>query len=83
MNGELAALKNGTFWEYKEAQKKKQEELKRNPPVEKPKIEGKKYKDGGCDLMMIIGTALAVQPFNNIVSKSNCPKVLINLENTA
>ena len=60
MNGELAALKNGTFWEYKEAQKKKQEEIKRNPPVEKPKIDGKKYKDGGCDLMIIIGTALAV-----------------------
>ena len=34
--------------------------------------------------MIVIGTALAVAPFNNTVNKakSGCPKVLFNLENT-
>ena len=36
----------------------------------------------GCDLMIVMGTALAVAPFNTIVDESDCPKVLINLENT-
>lgn len=34
------------------------------------------------DLMIVIGTALAVGPFNTIVDKVACPQVLINLENT-
>lgn len=29
----------------------------------------RKYKDGGCDLMIVIGTALAVGPFNQSVNK--------------
>lgn len=41
------------------------------------------FEDGGCDLMIIIGTALAVNPFNFTVNqvKDDCPKVLINLNN--
>lgn len=37
-----------------------------------------------CDLLIVIGTALAVAPFNKIIHsvKDDCPKVLINLENT-
>lgn len=44
----------------------------------------KRYEDGGCDLMFVIGTALAVTPFNQTVfqAEQGCPKVLINLENT-
>ena len=37
-----------------------------------------------CDLLIIMGTALAVQPFNQLpgsVSKK-CPKVLMNMMNT-
>jgi NAD-dependent SIR2 family protein deacetylase len=37
--------------------------------------------EGGCDLMIVIGTALTVNPFASTV-KYKCPKVLINLENT-
>ena len=42
------------------------------------------FEDGGCDLMIVIGTALAVFPFSATVSmaEENCPRVLINLENT-
>lgn len=42
------------------------------------------FEDGGCDLMIVIGTALAVMPFNMAVYAADieCPKVLINLENT-
>ena len=42
-------------------------------------------EETGCDLMIIIGTALAVSPFNNTIMQAEieCPKVLINLENTA
>ena len=36
-----------------------------------------------CDLMIVIGTALAVWPFNMVVDEVNCPQVLINLTNTA
>ena len=59
--------------------KKEEEERLKNA---NPKV--KKYKDGGCDLMFIIGTALAVTPFALSVhkAKNGCPKVLINLENT-
>lgn len=41
------------------------------------------FEHGGCDLMIIIGTALAVFPFNSVVheAEESCPKVLINLEN--
>lgn len=41
------------------------------------------YEHGGCDLMIVIGTALAVFPFNSVIYEANktCPKVLINLEN--
>lgn len=37
-----------------------------------------------CDLMIVMGTGLAVGPFNQMVTtvKDECPKVLINLENT-
>jgi NAD+-dependent protein deacetylase sirtuin 2 len=42
------------------------------------------YEDGGCDLMIVIGTGLAVYPFQMTVLKPDkeCPQVLINLENT-
>ena len=42
------------------------------------------YEDGGCDLMLVMGTALVVKPFNSVIdwAKPDCPKVLINLENT-
>ncbi|CDW88506.1 nad-dependent deacetylase sirtuin-2 [Stylonychia lemnae] len=38
-----------------------------------------------CDLLLIMGTALAVSPFNSLVSSApkNTPKVLINRENLA
>lgn len=41
-----------------------------------------KTKD--CDLLIIIGTALAVSPFNNFVSaiSDDVPKVLVNMQNT-
>ena len=37
-----------------------------------------------CDLMIVMGTGLAVSPFNQMVDtvKEECPKVLINMENT-
>jgi len=36
------------------------------------------------DLLIVVGTALAVQPFNTIVSrmKPTTPKVLFNMNNT-
>jgi len=39
---------------------------------------------GGCDLMIVIGTALAVFPFSGTVDlvPKDCPQVLMNLENT-
>ena len=39
----------------------------------------------GCDLMIVMGTGLAVWPFQATVvqPKKECPKVLINLNNTA
>ena len=41
-------------------------------------------EDGGCDLMIVMGTALAVPPFCNTIEyvSKECPKVLINLQNT-
>lgn len=36
----------------------------------------------GIDLMIVMGTALAVAPFNHVVNFVDCPQVLINLENT-
>ena len=41
------------------------------------------FEDGGCDLMLIIGTALAVFPFcaTPVQADKSCPKVLINMEN--
>ena len=47
-------------------------------------VEGPLFEDGGCDLRIIIGTALAVPPFSNTINQADkeCPKVLINLENT-
>lgn len=38
-----------------------------------------------ADLLIVIGTALAVGPFNQIVNviSDKVPKVLINMENTA
>ena len=43
------------------------------------------FEDGGCDLVIVIGTALAVNPFASAILEAHveCPKVLINLENTA
>lgn len=43
------------------------------------------FEHGGCDLMIIIGTAMAVFPFSATISQveKDCPKVLINLENIA
>jgi NAD-dependent SIR2 family protein deacetylase len=40
-------------------------------------------EDGGCDLMIVIGTALAVSPFNSCVEKvkDGVPKLLWNLGN--
>ena len=37
-----------------------------------------------CDLMIVMGTALAVSPFNMLVGSTpgNCHQVLINRENT-
>ena len=34
------------------------------------------------DLLIVVGTALAVAPFNTIVDKLKCPQVLVNLTNT-
>lgn len=41
-------------------------------------------EDGGCDLMIVIGTALAVPPINTSVNwtEPDVPQVLINLDNT-
>ena len=40
--------------------------------------------EGGCDLLIVIGTSLAVKPFSLTLDKvsKSCPQVLINLENT-
>ena len=37
-----------------------------------------------CDLLIVMGTALAVPPFNTTIDniRKNCPKVLINMTNT-
>lgn len=45
-------------------------------------------KEGNCDLLIVIGTALAVGPFNTTVdncheAQKDLHQVLINLENTA
>jgi NAD-dependent SIR2 family protein deacetylase len=42
------------------------------------------FEDGGCDLMIVIGTALAVFPFCATVHQApkGTPTVLINLHNT-
>ena len=44
--------------------------------------DAKLYPDGGCDLMIVIGTALAVGPFNDSVNKikDGCPCILFNME---
>lgn len=34
------------------------------------------------DLLIVVGTALAVAPFNSLVDKIKCPQVLVNLTNT-
>eukprot|EP00347_Sterkiella_histriomuscorum_P016809 403351771 len=50
-----------------------------------PKDFFKKYqKIQDCDLVLVMGTALAVSPFNTLVSSApkDIPKVLINRENT-
>ena len=41
------------------------------------------YKDGGIDLMIVIGTALAVYPFSAtpVQGGKDTPRVLINLHN--
>ena len=52
------------------------------PPNFLPSLES--IKDKKCDLMIILGTSLAVAPFNKVVSMphQDVPRVLINLENT-
>ena len=35
----------------------------------------------GIDLMFVIGTALAVAPFNFVVKRTECPQVLLNMNN--
>ena len=44
----------------------------------------RKYPDGGCDLMIVIGTALAVGPFNTSVNciTSSTPCILFNMESS-
>jgi NAD-dependent SIR2 family protein deacetylase len=41
------------------------------------------FENGGCDLMIVAGTALAVHPFSATLlqTEKNTPKVLINMEN--
>lgn len=62
-------------------------ELIRNKPLFHVSLTGEPpeplFEHGGCDLMIIIGTALAVFPFNSVIheAEKTCPKVLINLEN--
>ena len=48
-----------------------------------PGKDGPKYDDGGCDLMITIGTGLAVFPFSATVNQPSrgTPNVLINLSN--
>lgn len=67
-------------------------EVIKNVPKNKPDLDLEKeenpepkFPHGGCDLMIVIGTGLAVTPFANTVSQAEngCPKVLMNLENTA
>ena len=43
-----------------------------------------KIKGAEVDLVIVIGTSLAVNPFNTLVDivSLECPKVLINMENT-
>ena len=50
-----------------------------------PGKKGPKWDDGGCDLMITIGTGLAVFPFQATVTQpeKGTPNVLINLGNTA
>eukprot|EP00835_Amoeboradix_gromovi_P002171 NODE_117_length_18986_cov_0.639540.p2 type:complete len:356 gc:universal NODE_117_length_18986_cov_0.639540:1312-245(-) len=33
-----------------------------------------------CDLLIVIGTSLAVQPFAGLINKVECPRLLINME---
>ena len=40
-------------------------------------------EDDEPDLMIIMGTSLAVGPFNKDMTNVDCPKVLINMYNTA
>lgn len=42
------------------------------------------FDDGGCDLMLIMGTSMAVHPFCATIMETSrkTPKVLINMENT-
>ena len=70
-----------------EKEKKEAEEAaeaKRLEEEEAKRPKKKKFQGGGCDLMIVIGTALAVMPFNSTVhkAKNGCPKILMNLENT-
>ena len=42
----------------------------------------RKYPDGGCDLMIFIGTAMAVAPFNHTIYtiKDRTPCILFNMD---
>ena len=42
------------------------------------------FEDGGCDLVIIMGTSMAVMPFSLTImeTKRTTPKVLINMHNT-
>ena len=52
--------------------------------LDREKAKQPKWEDGGCDLLITIGTALAVHPFCSTVSMvgKDVPSVLINLQNT-
>jgi NAD-dependent SIR2 family protein deacetylase len=46
-------------------------------------FKGYKKVENNCDLLIVIGTALAVSPFNHLVNTvGDCPKVLFNMNNT-
>ena len=64
------------MWGWDRILNKKWGSLEDNPPD--------LAEDGGCDLMITIGTALAVYPFSSTLMQApkDCPQVLMNLTNT-
>ena len=63
------------FWGWERITNKRQCLIDENPDPP--------FEDGGCDLVIVIGTTLKVGPFKDTIKKAgDCPKVLINMENT-